>query len=200
MGFFSLYSILQIYIMIVVEIFPVLTRQWYTSVPVYRNIFGHNMGYRILNKLSRYLQYIYIQYSTVRASTNMGKHCLQLVLTLLLLSAYARRFSEQTDEKNPCWAVFSIIFKMADTTNACMLPTRLVICTDFWAHEQDTRRCCYAMLLCIVSYRDNCIWIRIIIIVEKIYCCRPSVDHFWKLYLWDGWKLTFWHPFELLPP
>ena len=36
--------------------------------------------YRILNKLSRYLRYIYIY-----ASTNMGKHCLQLVLTLLPL-------------------------------------------------------------------------------------------------------------------
>ena len=30
---------------------------------------------------------------------------------------------------------------MADTTNTCVLPTRLVCCTDFWAHEQDTRRC-----------------------------------------------------------
>ena len=37
------------------------------------------------------------------ASTNMGKHCLQLVLTLLpLFSPYAWQFSEQTDEKNPC--------------------------------------------------------------------------------------------------
>ena len=32
----------------------------------------------------------------------MGKHCLQLVLTLLpLFSPYAWRFSKQTDEKNP---------------------------------------------------------------------------------------------------
>ena len=70
-----------------------------------------------------------------------GKHCLQLVLTLLpLFSPYARQFSKQTDEKNPCWAVFSVIFKMADSTNAYVLPTRLVTCTDFWAHEQDTSR------------------------------------------------------------
>ena len=76
-------------------------------------------------------RYIYDTFTYV--SSNMGKHCLQLVLTLLpLFSPYARRFSEQTDKKNPCWAVFSIIFKMADTTNACVLPTRLVSCTDFY--------------------------------------------------------------------
>ena len=98
--------------------------------------------YRILNKLSQY-------YDTFTyASTNMGKHCLQLVLTLLpLFSPYAQQFSEQTDEKNPCWAVFSVIFEMADTTNACMLPTRLVSCTDFWAHEQDMRQqACFVVM------------------------------------------------------
>ena len=76
-------------------------------------------------------RYIYDTFTYV--SSNMGKHCLQLVLTLLpLFSPYARRFSKQTDKKNPCWAGFSIIFKMADTTNACVLPTRLVSCTDFY--------------------------------------------------------------------
>ena len=90
----------------------------------------------------------------------MGKHCLQLVLALLLFSPYAWRFSEQTDKKNPCWAVFSIIFKMVDTTNACMLPTRLVSCTDFWAHEQDMRRraclsCCYVSYHVWQLYRDT---------------------------------------------
>ena len=81
-------------------------------------------------------------------STNMGKHCLQIVLTLLpLFSPCTQRFSEQTDKKNPRWAVFSVIFKMADTTNACVLPTRLVTCTDFWAHEQDTNQypSCFVM-------------------------------------------------------
>ena len=103
------------------------------------------------------------------ASTNMGKHCLQLVLTLFpLFSPYARWFSEQTYERNPCWPVFSVIFKMADTTNACVLPTRLVSCTDD-SHEQDTRRCCYVMLLCNVLYRalccDNCIGVNIFILI-----------------------------------
>ena len=59
-------------------------------------------------------------------STNMGKHCLQLVLTLLPL-----------------------IFKMAHTTNTCMLPIGLVSRTDFWTHEQDTRQypSCFDVIL-----------------------------------------------------
>ena len=92
------------------------------------------------------------------APTNMGKHCLQLVLTLLpVFSPYALRFSEQTDEKNPCWAVFNT-FKMVHTTNACLLQTRLVSYADFWAHEQDTRQHYYATLLCnvYVLYQDMC--------------------------------------------
>ena len=114
--------------------------QQYTSVPVHCNIFCHNVNIiRILNKLSRYLQYIYCIHLCINKHGKAS--CLQLVLTLLpLFSPYARQFSKQTDEKNPCWAVFSVIFKMADTTNACVLPTRLVSCTDFWAHEQDTRQ------------------------------------------------------------
>ena len=96
----------------------------------------------------------------------MGKHCLQLVLILLpLFSPYARRFSEQTDEKNPCWAVFSVIFKMADTTNACMLPTRLVSCTESQTSEPISRTW-GVLLLCNILYRvschDICIWIGIV--------------------------------------
>ena len=109
--------------------------QRYTVIPVHRNIFGHDTN------IVRWTSYSYINDTFTYASTNMGKHYLQLVLTLLpLFSLYAQRFSEQTDEKKPCRAVFSVIFKMADKTNACMLPTRLVSCTDFWAHEQDKRR------------------------------------------------------------
>ena len=136
------------------------TIHWCTGASWY---FLPRYKYRILNKLSRYLRYICIY-----ASTNMGKHCLQLVLTLLLLfSPFARQFSEQTDKKNQYWAVFSIIFKMVDTTNTCTLPTRLVSCKDFWAHEQDTRwQACYATYH--IVYRiDNCIG-------GKMYHCRLS--------------------------
>ena len=112
------------------------------------------ISHMILNKRWRCLWYIYCMY----APTNMGKHCLQLVLTLLpVFSPYALRFSEQTDEKNPCWAVFNT-FKMVHTTNACLLRTRLVSYADFWAHEQDTRQHYYATLLCnvYVLYQDMC--------------------------------------------
>ena len=44
----------------------------------------------------------------VGTSTNMGKHCLQLVLTLLpLFSPYAQQFSKQTDEQS---MLSSVIF------------------------------------------------------------------------------------------
>ena len=98
--------------------------QRYTGVPVHPDIFCHNTN------IVYWTSYHDIYDTFTYASTNMGKHCLQLVLTLLLLfSACAWRFSEQTDEKNPCWAVFSVIFT-----------TRLVSRTDFWAHEQHTRQ------------------------------------------------------------
>ena len=65
--------------------------------------------YRILNKLSRYLWYIYI-------CINKHGEALSSISAHTLFSPYGRRFSEQTDLKNPCWAVFGVIFKMVDTT------------------------------------------------------------------------------------
>ena len=66
---------------------------------------------------------------------------LQLVLTLLLLfSPICTAIFRTNWQEKSSWAVFSIIFKMVDTRNTCVLPTRLVRCTDFWAHEQDMRR------------------------------------------------------------
>ena len=86
------------------------------------------------------------------ASTNMGKHCFQLVLILLPhFSPYARWLSEQADEKNPCWVVFSVIFK-----------TRFVSRTDFWAHEQQTRQ--YPSCFVVISYRG------------KMYRCSSFVE------------------------
>ena len=110
-----------------------------------------------------YLQYVYI------CINKHGKALSSISArppSAFYSSPYARRFSEQTDKKNPCWAVFSIIFKMADTTNTCVLPTRLVSCTDFRVHEQDTRRRCYVTYHIVypivttvsehVSYRGKC--------------------------------------------
>ena len=103
----------------------------------------------------------------------MGKHCLQLVLTLLLLfSPYVRRFSEQTDKKNPCWAVFSVMFKMADTTNACVLPTT----------SKTQGNTLLVLLLCNVSYHVTYrIMYRIVTTASgyvsyhrKMYRCRPN--------------------------
>ena len=153
--------------------------QQYTGVPVHRNIFCHDMN--IVCRTS----YRDIYNTFTHASRNMGKHCLQLVLTLLpLFSPYAQRFSKQTDEKNPCWAVFNVIFMMADTTKACMLPTRLVSCTDFWAHKAvPFLFCCYVTYRTIVyhivttvsAYVSYC---------GKMYRCRPCFDQI---------KFIFWH-------
>ena len=77
--------------------------------------------YRILIKLSRYLRYIYICINKHgKALSSISAHP---------PSTYARRFSEQTDEKNPCLAVFSVVFKMADT-NARVLPMSAVQTTE----------------------------------------------------------------------
>ena len=88
------------------------------DTPARRNIFCPRQEYHILNKLSWYLRYNHI------CINKHGK-------VLSSISPYALQFSEQTHKKNPCWAVFRVIFKMADTANACMLPTRLVSCKDF---------------------------------------------------------------------
>ena len=111
------------------------------------------------------------------------------------------QFSEQTDKKNPYWAVFSIIFKMMDTTNACVLPTRLVSCADFWAHEQDMgRRTC--LFCCYVTY---CVLYRIVTNVSgyvsyrgEMYRCRPRKD--WRMserFCFLRSPLSYWFPQEL---
>ena len=66
------------------------------DTPVHHDIFCHDTN--IVYQTS--YQDIYDTFTY--ASTNMGQDCLQLVFTLLLFSPYARRLSEQTDEKNPC--------------------------------------------------------------------------------------------------
>ena len=113
--------------------------QRYTSVPVHRNIFCHDISivYWTISYRDIYDTFSY-------ASTNMGKHCLQLVLALFpLFSPYARRFAEQTGKKNPCWAVFVESAILNIMLNACMLQLGFVSCTDFWAHKQDMRRLFY---------------------------------------------------------
>ena len=83
------------------------------------------------------------------------------------------QFSEQTDTKNPCGAVFSVIFKMADTTNTCVLPTRLVSCmSKTWGD----RHACFAVkcnLSYPASYRDSCIRILYVSYRGEMYRCRP---------------------------
>ena len=99
----------------VLNVDKVIGLQRYTGVSVHRDIFCHNTN--IVYRTSYHDTYD----TFTHASTNMGKHRLQLVHTLFpLFSPYAQRFPEQTDEKNPCWVVLSVIFK-----------TRLVNCTDF---------------------------------------------------------------------
>ena len=137
----------------------------------YIAIFFATIRILILNKLSRYLRYIHIY-----VSTNMGKHCLQLVLTLLpLFSPYARRFSEQTDKKNPCWAVFSIIFKMADTTNACVLPAcQLYRLLSLRARHEAIPFlfCCYVKYR--IVYHIVTTVSGYVLYCRKMYHCRPS--------------------------
>ena len=110
------------------------------------------------------------------ASTNMQKHCLQLVLTLLPLSSpYAQRFSEQTDKKNVCRAVFSIIFKMADTTHACFLLGLSAVQTS---EPMNKTRGNTFLFCCYVTYRIVHLIVTTvsgyISYCGKMYCCRPS--------------------------
>ena len=82
----------------------------------------------------------------------------------------------ETDKKNPCWAVFSVIFKMADTTNTCVLPTGLVSCTDFWCPRARHKAFCY------VTYRIVTTVSRFLSYRGKRYRCRPihsSNSHFY---------------------
>ena len=146
------------------EYWSLLGLQRYTGVPVHCDIFCHGTN------IVYWTSYRDIYDTFTYASTSMGKHCLQLVLILLpLFSPYARRFSKQTDEKNPCWAVFSVIFKMTDTTNACVLPTRLVSCTDFWCpRARHEAFCCYVMYHIVTTVS------RYVSYCGKMYRCRPN--------------------------
>ena len=134
--------------------------QWYTGVPVHCDIFCHDINivyWKSYCDIYDTFTYIYIY-----ASTNMGKHCLQLVLTPFpLFSPYALRFAEQTDKKNPCWAVLVVSAILNIMLNACVLQLGFVSCTDFCAHEQDTSSLLLCNVLYHVSYRG------------KTYRCRP---------------------------
>ena len=132
--------------------------QWYNSILVHHNTSCHDTN------IVYWTSYCDIYDTFTYASTNMGKHCLQLVLTLLASTFYSLCtviFQTNWWEKSRLSRLFSVLLKMADTTNTCVLLTRLLSCTDFWAHEQDMRRqVCNTLLvlfLCNISYRDNCI-------------------------------------------
>ena len=87
--------------------------------------------YCILNKLSQYLRYIYV--------------CLNKEWKAL--SSMQGAFSNKLMRKIHAEQCLALYFKMAETTNVCVLPTRLVSCTDFRAHEQDTRRqACFVVM------------------------------------------------------
>ena len=111
------------------------------------------------------------------ASTNMGKHCLQLELILLpLFNPYARQFSKQTDEKYPYWAVFSVIQEGGHNKHSFQLGLSAVPTS-----EPTTKTWGNTLLVLLlhnvsyrVSYRDNCIGIRIVD-RGKMYHCRPTL-------------------------
>ena len=112
----------------------------------------------------------------------MGKHCLQLVLTLLpLFSPYAQRFSEQTDEKNPCWAVFSVMCYLQDGRhNKCMCASMHASMFSFnimFVIEINHSIAIPFLFCCYVTYRivyrivtnvSGCVSYR-----RKMYRCRP---------------------------
>ena len=115
-----------------------LCLQRYTGVPVDRDIFCHDTN------IVYWTSYRDIYDTFTYASTNMGKHCLQLVLTLFkLLVLMHGDFPNKLMRK-----IHAEQFKMVDTTNACVLPTRLVSCTNC--------RCPRAipfLFCCYVTYR-----------------------------------------------
>ena len=122
--------------------------QWYTGVPVYHDIFCHEVN------IIYWTSYCDIYNTFTYASTNMGKHCLKLLLTPLpLFSPYARQFSKQTDEKNPCWAVFSVIFGWrTQQTHACFQLGLSAVQTPE-AMSKTWGNTLLVLLLCNVSYR-----------------------------------------------
>ena len=97
----------------------------------------------------------------------MGKHCLQLVLTLLLLfSPYARRFSKQTDEKihaEQCLVLSSRW--QTQQTHVCFQLGLSAVHTS----EPTSKTRGNALLVLLLRnvmyrnmYRDNCIGIHIV--------------------------------------
>ena len=95
-------------------------------------------------------------------------------------------------------SVFSIIFKMLDTTNACMLPTRLVSCTDFRCPQAIHKAFCCYVTYRIVSwqlYRDT------YRIVEKCIAAGLDVLPVADPVCQDVWSLTHAHlPTDSLEP
>ena len=93
-----------------------------------------------INKLSQYLWYIYIR---------INKHgkVLSSISSFRFLVLMHGDFPNKLTRRIHAEQCLEL-YEMADTTNACMLPTRLVSCTDFWAHEQDTRQypSCFVVL------------------------------------------------------
>ena len=118
-----------------------------TSIPWY---FLPRYEYRILNKLLRYLRYIYI-YCT---STNMGKHCLQLVLTPLPLmhGNFPNKLTRKIHGEQ-CLALYS---RWRTPTHACF-QCQLYRLLSPWARYKAIPFffCCYVMycIVTTVSYR-----------------------------------------------
>ena len=113
------------------------------------------------------------------ASTNMGKYCLLLVLTLFPhFSPYARQFSKQTDKKNPCWAVFSIIYSRWWTQQTCVLP---IVGLSTVQTSESTSETWGNTPLVLLLCNDYGIVYGIVATVSgyvsyhgKLYCCRPT--------------------------
>ena len=123
--------------------------------------------YCILNKLSQYLRYIYICINKHgKALSSISAHP---------PSTYAQRFSEQTDEKNPCLAVFSVVFKMADT-NARVLPMSAVQTTEPTSETRGDGHVMYRIVTTVsgyISYRGEmyCIVAGLILVSIKVVEC-----------------------------
>ena len=134
--------------------------QRYAGVPVHLNIF-----YRDTN-IVYWTSYHDIYETFTHASTNMGKHCLQLVLTLPLFSPCARGFCLVLYSRwwtQPTHACIQVSLSAVQTSE----PTGKIqadICDRNTPFHSNTL---LVLLLCNilyrVSYRDNCIGICILL-------------------------------------
>ena len=119
--------------------------QWYTSVLVHRDIFCHDTN------IVYWTSYRDIYDTFTYASTNMGKHCLQLVLTLLLLHGDFPNKLMRKIHAEQCLALYSrqglSAVQTSEPTSKTLLVLLLCIVTTVSGYYRIVEKCIVAGLV-----------------------------------------------------